>query len=333
MGGTDLPGVVEVAVVLVDHYERSSDSTAIAGSERGVEMKQNDRRSAPKLPSRALMPAMAIVVLGGMSTMMGRGRTKEQQRKEAAMRSRMVTDPRVRAALDTAQRALDDARRQLASRDGRRIAPVIGAAGTISPTVRDAGEYARELAERLRQEGQARLPELNQRLREDVAPRAKTLAQEAIAEAEDILADARQRATEMSRNARRDYGPSVSNKASTVAGLVAAGSTAGYQLMRDRAAEVAKQSSSKRSRKMRQRARRRASVVLQSAGHQTKYVAGESFMVGFWTAALGTTVYFALLTPEQRSRIKGFLSNVISQIRDVAGGYRADSEEYQRTTM
>jgi hypothetical protein len=264
--------------------------------------------------------------------MIGRGRAKEQRRKEAATQSGKTAYPRVQVALDTAQRALDEARRQLASRDGRRVAPVIGAAGALPPTMKDAGEYARELAERLRLEGQARLPELNQRLREDVAPRAKTFAQEAIAEAEEILADARQRASEMSKNARRDYGPGVSNKASTVAGLVAAGSSAGIQLMRDRAADIAKQGSNKRSRKMRQRAKRRASTALQAAGHQTKYVAGESMMVGFWATALGATLYFALLTKEQRTRVKSFFSNIVSQVRDIASGMQSESEEYQSTT-
>lgn len=282
--------------------------------------------------SLAMVPAVAVVMVGGLSTMMGRGKSKEQRRKEAAARSRRTTDPRVRMALDTAQRALDEARRQLASRDGRRVAPVLGAAGTLAPAVQGAGDYARELAERLRLEGQARIPEINQRLRDDVAPRAKTFAQEAVAEAEEILADARQRATELSKNARREYGPGVSNKATAVAGLVAAGSSAGFQIMRDRAAGIAQQGKGKRSRKMRQRAQRKASLALQTAGHQTKYVAGESFMVGFWAAALGATVYFALLTREQRERLKGFFGNVASQVRDVAGGVQSESEPFQSTT-
>jgi ElaB/YqjD/DUF883 family membrane-anchored ribosome-binding protein len=290
---------------------------------------------------RIATPLLAFTVVGGMATMIGRGRSKKTNRKQAADLVRTLNDPKVRSAILAAQRALDEARGQISARDGRRmqeqlskrtVSAVDTTLSTMSPTMKDAGERARELAERIRAEGQARLPEINQRLREDVAPKARSLAQDAVSEAEEILSDARQRATELSKNARRDYGPEVSNKASAMASLIAAGSTAGVQMLRDRASDMASQSKGKTSRKVTKRAKKRASSALNSAGSHAKYVATESMMVGIWASLLGATIYFALLTRDQRERVKGFFSNLFTQAQDVMSDFQSGSEEYQSSS-
>ncbi len=272
--------------------------------------------------------------------MMGRSKSNGHGMKPADI-VKTLDDPKVRSAVQAAQRALDEARDQLASRDGKRLqqqlarkagTAVDATRDTMPPTMKDASERARELAERLRVEGQARSSELNQRLRDDVAPKAKSFAQEAIGEAEVILADARQRAAELSKNARRDYGPEVSTKANALAGILAAGATTGVQMLRDRAEELSSQKPTKSVSKKANRGVDKATSALQAAGGQAKYVASETMMLGFWAAILGATIYFALLTKSQRERVKGFFVNAFSQIQDVLGDFQDVGDEFPGST-
>ncbi len=258
-------------------------------------------------------------------------------------------DPRWSNAVDAAQRALEEARRNLATSQGKRFQEQLAQRAhnqisqraenvidstrdTMPASMKDAGELARDLAERLRVEGQARSAELSQRLRDDVAPKAKTYAQEAIEEAESLFSTARDRATELSKNARRDYGPEVSNKANAMAGLIAAGSTTGIQMLRDRAEQMSKDGKGKPGGKIARTANRKASSALQTAGSQAKYVAGESMMLGVWATLLGATIYFALLSKKQRERVKGFFSNAFSQIQDVMGDFQTSDDDFPHST-
>ncbi len=295
--------------------------------------------------SRLTAPLVAVTMLGGMATMLGRRRRGKASRVQRAELMRTLSDPKVRATVEAAQRALDEARNQISSRDGRKMqqqvskrttAAVDSTMNTVPPMMKDVSDRAREIAERLRAEGEARLPEINQRLREDVAPKARNMAQDAVAEAEEILADARKRATELSKNARRDYAPKVSSNANALAGLVSAGSVTGFELIRDKVSDVAgqagKKSAKKGTRQVTKRAQTKATNALQKAGDQTKYVATESMMVGVWATLLGATIYFALLSPEQRERVKSFFGNVVAQVQDVMSGFQGGAEDYQNTT-
>ncbi len=308
-------------------------------------METNDSTETRGMAGRLTAPLVAITMLGGMATMLGRRRRSKESRVQRAELMRTMSDPKVRAAVEAAQRALDEARLQITSRDGRKMqeqlskrtnTAVNSTMNTVPPMMKDAGERARELAERLRAEGQARLPEINQRLREDVAPKAKNLAQDAVSEAEEILADARQRASELSKNARRDYGPEVSNKANALAGLLSAGSMTGFDMVRDKMTDIAgqagKKSAKKGSRQVAKKAQSKAANALQKAGDQTKYVATESMMVGVWATLLGATIYFALLSREQRDRVKNFFGNMFGQVQDVMSDFQGGAEDYQNPT-
>ncbi len=303
-------------------------------------MERRDTSSQRGLLTFVWAPLAAVAAIGSVATMIGRPKTTKRRTRPSQVAG-ALNDPRINKAVETAQRALDEARQALDTRDGGRIqeqlvhrtgAALGSASETMSPLMKDAGERARELAERIVVEGQARSADLSQLIRDDVAPKAKTYAQEAIDEAEVILANARERATELSRNARRDYGPEVSKKANALAGLVAAGSATGFQILRERAGEISSQSKGKRGRSVSQRGKQKAAAVAQAAGSQARYVAAESIMVGFWATALGATIYFAILTRDQRERLKGFFENAFSQIHDVMSDFQGGDEEFQNVT-
>lgn len=282
-------------------------------------------------------PLMAIAAIASLLAVIGRPKaTRRKLRPSDA--DKVMQDPRVSKAVEAAQRALDEAREQLASRDGRRIQEEVSRrAGSaidstrtnLPPSMKDAGDRAREMAERLRVEGQARSTELGQRLREEVAPKARVYAQEALDEAEDILSSARERATEFSKSARRDYGPEVSSRANALAAMIAAGSSTGVHLLRERFEEMSRDNKRKRGRGVTKRGKQRVSTAMQAAGSQAKYVATESAMLGFWAGMLGVTVYFAILTHEQRERLKSFCTNAFSQLQDVVGDFQSEGEEFQ----
>jgi gas vesicle protein len=285
-----------------------------------------------------LAPLVACAAIGGAAFMIGRPKPTRSTRRMKS-NAKQWTDPKVQKAVETAQRALDDARNQLSARDPRALQDELtrragSAAGmtreNMAPIMKDAGERARELAERLRIEGQARSADLNQRMRSDVAPKAKTIAQEAIDEAEEIIAMARKRAVEFSGTARREYGPELAQGASALAGIIAAGSSAGLQLLRDRSNEMKRQGRKQRARRGIALGREKTTVALQAAGGQMKHAATESIMVTFWAAACATTIYFAILTSEQRDRVKRFFSGAVSQIKDVVSDFNDVGEEFDR---
>ena len=300
-------------------------------------MEQDQTTTHQRPLNMIFAPLVACAVIGGSALMLGRPKPTRPTRRMKAS-AKQWTDPKVQKAVETAQRALDDARNQLSTRDPRmlqdEIARRAGATAdmtreNMAPLVKDAGVRARELADRLRVEGQALSADLNQRMRSDVAPKAKTMAQEAIDEAEEIIGMARKRAVEFSGTARREYGPELAHGASALAGLVAAGSTAGIQMLRDRSGEMKRQSRNQRARRGIAAGRHKTSVALQAAGGQMKDAATESLMVTFWAAACATTIYFAILTGEQRDRVKRFFSGAVAQIQDVVSDFNDVGEEFQ----
>ncbi len=303
-------------------------------------MERRDTSSRRGLVTFVWAPLVATVAIGGVTAMIGRPKAHRRGVRPSDV-TKGLNDPRVAKAVEAAQHALDEAKVQLASYDGRQIQQELSRrAGeaidstrdNVSPTLKDAGDRARELAERFRVEGQARSAELGQLIRDEVAPKAKNYAQDALGEAEDILSTARERATEFSKSARKEYGPDVSHKANALAGFLAAGSATGMHMLRERAQEMGRDTRGKGNRKLTARGKQKASSAMQAAGSQAKYVAGESMMLGFWAGMLGATIYFALLSRDQRERVKGFFSNACSQIQDVISGFQSGDEEFQSST-
>lgn len=301
-------------------------------------MAPNNTTSQPKMGSFLMAPLLATVALGGAAVMLGRPKRGRSGRSPKTT-ARNWTDPKVQKAVETAQRALDDARDQLSARDTdalhqelkRRTGTVADVTReNMAPLMKDAGDRARELAERLRVEGQARSADLGQRMRTDVAPRAKTFAQEAIDEAEEIIVEARKRAATLSSEARKNYGPDVSQGASALAGLLAAGSSAGVQMFRDRSKEMTKRSNRKRARSGIDKGKKKTSAAMHSAGDHVKYAMSESLLITFWAAACSALIYFVLLNDGQRQRVKRFFSGAVSQIQDVMGDFNDVGEEFNR---
>jgi gas vesicle protein len=302
-------------------------------------MAPNNNATHAKMSSLMLGPLVATAVVGGAALMLGRPKRGRSGRTPKT-NARNWTDPKVQRAVETAQRALEDARDQLASRDTDALQQEIKRrTGTVAettrenmaPLMRDAGDRARELAERLRVEGQARSADLGQRMRTDVAPRAKTFAQEAIDEAEEIIGEARKRAATLSSEARKNYGPDVSQGASALAGLLAAGSSAGVQMLRDRSKEMTKKSGKQRARFGIDKGKKRTSAAMHTAGGRVKYAVSESLMITFWAAACSAAIYFVLLSEEQRQRVKQFFSGAVSQIQDVMSDFDDVGEEFNRS--
>jgi gas vesicle protein len=315
------------------HAQRASMMTWEEGT-----MAPSTTTSSRTMGRLVLAPLVTAALIGGGAFMLGRPKAGRSGRTPKSA-GRGWTDPKVQKAVETAQRALDDAREQLANRDTdtlqqeikRRTGMVAGTTReSMAPLMKDAGERARELAERLRIEGQARSVELGERMRTDVAPRARTFAQEAIDEAEEIIGEARKRAATLSSEARKNYGPEVSQGASALAGLIAAGSSAGVQMFRDRSKEMTKRNRKQRGRSRLDKGKQRTSVAMHTAGDRVKYAVSESLLIAFWAAACSAAVYFVLLTDEQRQRLKGFFSGAMTQIQDVMSDFDDVGEEFNR---
>jgi len=301
-------------------------------------MAPNNTSSQSRMGSFILAPLLASAVVGGTALMLGRPKRGRSGRRPKT-NARNWADPKVQRAVEAAQRALDDARDQLASRDTDALQQEIKRrTGTVAettrenmaPLMRDAGDRARELAERLRIEGQARSADLGQRMRTDVAPRARTFAQEAVDEAEEIIGEARKRAATLSSEARKNYGPDVAHGAGALAGLLAAGSSAGVQMLRDRSKEMTKRSNKRRARSGIDKGKKKTSAAMHSAGGRVKYAVSESLTITFWAAACSAAIYFVLLSEEQRQRVKQFFSGAVSQIQDVMSDFDDVGEEFNR---
>jgi hypothetical protein len=69
-------------------------------------------------------------------------------------------------------------------------------------------------------------------------------------------------------------------------------------------------------------------TALQAAAGQLKYVAGETVMVGAWAGALGGVIYYGLLRPAQRERVRSTLQSVVEQVRALRVQLRAGTEDY-----
>jgi gas vesicle protein len=324
-----------VVIQFMKFHEQCLFAVELLRKEGPMEKDQKATRLGPM--NMVLAPLVACAVMGGAALMIGRPKSvRSGRRPKNATKS--WTDPKVQKAVETAQRALDDARVQLSSRDPRALQDEItrragSAAGmtrdNMTPLMKDAGDRARELAERLLVEGQTRSADLNQRVRSDVAPKAKTLAQEAVDEAEEIIGMARKRAVQLSGTARREYGPELAQGANALAGLIAAGSSAGVHMLRERSDEMRRQGRKQRARRGVAKGRDKTTAALQAVGGQMKYAATESVMVTFWAAACAATIYFAILTNEQRDRLKRFFSGAVSQIQDVVSDFNDVGEEFQ----
>ena len=268
------------------------------------------------------------------------------RRREPTLQERLeqagvpMSDPRVRRAVELAQQALDQARlpngKQKREQVSRRAQDLAQRASTeVEPTAREAAQRAREAAERLRIEGAARTSELSERLRTDVAPTARTIAQEALEEAEQILATARERAGEVSETVQREYVPRITTRLGEATGTVA-GATAGV------AQVVGKQIGQRRSELPQPRggvrgtinqSAERAGAALGRAGRQTGHVLGQAGLIVTWSAALGAIVYYGLLRPEQRERVRAFLSGTVSQTMGVMQDFRTEPSEFPPSNL
>jgi hypothetical protein len=278
-----------------------------------------------------------------MSLMLGRPR--KSKKSSVWQRTSSLKDQAVLRRADVVQEAIEAARQQLdrAAMQGRsqdlarRVGTLLDTTRTgLPPVTQDAAERARLVAERLREEGAVLSGDLTERLKADVAPVAKEWAQEALDEAEQILMAARQRAADLSTTARKDVAPELSTKAGAAAGLVAGTAVTAAQSLGKRVGEMSSSKPKKRVRAVRKRQasiQNRAGKAVGYAGQQTKHAIVETSLIFFWGAALGSVVYYALLSPSQRERVRGFFAGAMSQIRDVMSDFQGDDAEFGSRTV
>lgn len=289
---------------------------------------------------RMLAPFVVASSIALVVAMFGR---KEPSKAEMvkAQGNQALADPRVRRAIETAQHAFDEALHRIDVNNGQELKKRVQSAvetgrAEIPPRTRDVSERALEIADRLRAEGAVRSSEIGERLKTDVAPVAKEWAQEALVEAEEILATARERAGEFSDTAREEYAPKLSSGASN-AGKVVAGTAAGVaHTVGKKLGESNKRSKRSMKRKSAstlQRGKARAGDALHTAGSQTKYAFSETFMIFFWASALGATIYYGLLSQEQRDRVKSFFTGTFDQVQDLLQDFDSPQDELPNSSV
>ncbi|HET7035711.1 MAG TPA: hypothetical protein VFI42_08545 [Thermomicrobiaceae bacterium] len=282
-----------------------------------------NERSASRAPLLQLLLA-PLVILGllGSVTLFGRRNKKQPVSKRAA---RKLGDLPVQQAIDSAQQALNELRSQVATPDVQSLKQqmaqragslVVSARGGQQPALQSASERAREVAS-----------DLGEIFKKDVAPVAKEWAQDAVQEAEEIFSAARQKAGELTASAGpavKETAPELGAKAGAAAGLMAGTAASAAQALSKRA-------TNKKTKRSLNRAGKSVGQAVSSAGHQTSYVATQSFLVVFWLGALGTVVYYALLSPQQREKVRNFLMGAATQIQDVVADFQSVNGELPQT--
>lgn len=282
-----------------------------------------NERSAPRVPLLQLLLA-PLVILGllGSVTLFGRKNKKQPVSRRAA---RKLGDLPVQQAIDTAQQALNELRAQVAAQDVQSLKQqmaqragslVVSARGSQAPAIQSVSDRAKEVA-----------ADLGEMLKRDVAPVAKDWAQDAVQEAEDILSAARQKASELTASAAptvKETAPELGAKAGAAAGLVAGTAASAAQALSKRA-------SNKKTKRGLNRAGKSVEQALSSAGQQSSYVVTQSFLIVFWLGALGTAVYYALLSPQQREKVRNFLMGAATQIQDVVADFQSTNGELPQT--
>ncbi|MDI3342019.1 MAG: hypothetical protein QJR03_15970 [Sphaerobacter sp.] len=240
--------------------------------------------------------------------------------------SALLKEPRLRPMAEAARRALEQTRARVEAADAdemrrevaQRVAPLVEGVRSELPEVsREVAQLALQAAERLRSEGAERSAELSERLRAEVEPAARTLAQEAVEEAEAILEAARMRAAEVSQSARAQYLPHLSARASAMTGAAAGALAGAAQTLGARTRTLAP-----RRRRGAPRMAERGRATLQRAGTRALSAATETVLIAFWASALGAVVYFGLLNPEQRARVRRAVASWYCSVRSFVAEFR-----------
>lgn len=285
----------------------------------------------------AVVAAAASLVAGLTAAMLRRRRAAQRTpAQRAAQTARAaLTDQRVQEFSSVARSSLEQAKERIDQMDtdalkqevARRAAQAMTVARTeLPPRTRDATSMALSMADRLRAEGEARLPGAGERIRSDVAPVAKSWAQEAIAEAEEILEAARERAADLGETARRDLVPQIEERTGVAAGVLSGALAAGMQSLSHSLGDLMGRRRAPAAKRVGGRVAHRSGALAQQAGSQAKYVAGESTMIVIWAGAAGAVVYYGLLSPAKRERVRGFVTGAYSEIRELIRDFQTDED-------
>lgn len=274
---------------------------------------EQHKRGGVNLPQMAA--ASGGAALAGVALALGRRRQK--QRRPSVRRQVMMRRRGARTKGRGAPAALKEMRGRIEAGDteavrqevARRVGQALDTARTELPP------RAREVAARS-----------SQRWRGDVAPAARGWAQEAVGEAESIIAAARRRAGGMAPTARQAAPPITAGAAAALAGAGAA-ITGATEALSHRLSEALNRPTPSRTERARRTVTDTGSRVLERTGSKMTYVAGESAMIVGWTAALGAVVYFGLLSPDQRTRLRGAVSRAFGQIREMISDFDGIFEE------
>lgn len=321
-------------------------------------MEPQDRENEWLAPGRVIAIAAATAAAVGGATVALLQRREEPESPPPAGAAALLADPRIRAIAETAKGAMADPRVRSLAESARmaagdpRLATILEQARERleledrdmvrqdlarrvseamesvrldgSPRARLARERAREAAERLHMEGAARSADLGTRMQHEVAPAARALAREALAEADEILAAARERAAELSETARETYLPRVGAGTAAATGVAAEAISDAARTVGERLSEMREQGQLPAPKEVTQRLTRSGGTALQRAGAKTGYVLSETIMIAFWGSVVGGVIYFGLLNEEQRERVRRALNTASEQLQNVMAVLRGN---------
>jgi hypothetical protein len=289
-------------------------------------MSYNEENMGPSPEQLAGVAAAAAVGLTALTIGVIR-RRRRRKRTLAARAEEFRRNPSLQKALASAREAieqvdgrrLDEARRELL-KQAESLPKSLRS--DVEPLAREMAVRARDIAERMREEGGARSKELSKKWQKEYGPAARSWAEEAVHEAEHILETARDRATDLGDTARKDYLPKVAPLAAAATGAIATALTEGAE----RLSEQFKEGQTRVSKDLKKRkGLRKQPNVVKRTGSAVADATGQAIMIGFWGAALGAVVYYGLLNEERRERVRAFFNDTFAQISDLVGDFRDEA--------
>ncbi|HLI51387.1 MAG TPA: hypothetical protein VKU87_06295 [Thermomicrobiaceae bacterium] len=252
----------------------------------------------------------------------------------------VLQDQRVQSIAQSARESLEAAMDRAGDIDTdalrdqltRRLADVSRTAREeVQPRAGVAARRARSVSAQLGSQGVARSKELRDRVQTDVAPSARSWAQQALEQAQSAFDEARERAVPAVTETKEHYVPVISNKAAAAGGFVAGAISTGAHWLSRRMNEMELPSAPSKSLPSKV-AGQSADVAKRTAG-QVTHATRETAMIICWSGALGAVVYYGLMSPERRKQASEAVSRAYHQVRDLISDFQGDEDDRPPVTI
>lgn len=301
-----------------------------------------DNRNDTATKAAGLVAATAL----GTSLFVGIRAKRHQSRRRKLARiankraNELMSDQRVQAFTQAARESIDAARDRAGDIDtdalrdqlARRLSDASRTARVeLPPRAGMAASRAKLLSAQLSTQGAARSKQLRNRVQSQVAPSARGWAQQTLSRAQEAFEEARDRATPAMAQTKKQYLPTISNKAAAASGVVAGALSTGAHWLNQRMNEVDLRSTP--SKRLPSKVAGQSADAARRAGSQVKHATGETAMIVCWSGALGAVVYYGLLSPERRQQMGDMLSRAYHQVRDLISDFQGDEGENPSVTM